>query len=38
MNSERKKLQVEQWKKPKEQFRVAKAEADKKVRGRGAAE
>lgn len=31
MNSERKKLQVEQWKKPKEQFRVAKEQCDKKV-------
>lgn len=31
MNSERKKLQVEQWKKPKEQFRAAKEECDKKV-------
>lgn len=31
MKSELKKLKVEQWKKPKEQFRVAKAEADKKV-------
>lgn len=28
---ERKKLQVEQWKKPKEQFKIAKAQIDSKV-------
>lgn len=28
---ERKKLQVEQWKKPKEQFKIAKAQIDTKV-------
>lgn len=31
LSSERKKQQVEEWKKPKEQFKIAKALADKKV-------
>lgn len=31
MNSEKRKLKVEQWKKPKEQYRVAQENCDKKV-------